>query len=209
MPILATTSSQPKELIPAGNYVAICYEMIHIGTVTEFIMGEPKVLNKVRIGWELPTERKVFNSEKGEQPFVHSEEYTLSMHEKSNLRKTLASWRGKDFTEEEAKSFDITKLLDKSCMLNLIHKPTKSDPSKIYVKLGSVSPVPKGMNIPERTNPIRVLSYDNFDYNLFNSLPDWIKDKIVGSNEFKALQTPNSTTFDANHIDEPIDDLPF
>jgi hypothetical protein len=63
MAINATNEGKPRELIPAGNYVARCYQMIHIGSVTENIMGEEKQLNKVRIGWELPTELRVFKEE--------------------------------------------------------------------------------------------------------------------------------------------------
>ena len=111
MAIIATTNSQPRELIPAGNYVARCYQMVQIGTVNEIINGEQKQLQKVRIGWEFPNDQKVFSEEKGLQPIVFNEEYTLSMGEKANLRKMLASWRGKDFSVDEAKSFDITVLL--------------------------------------------------------------------------------------------------
>ena len=142
--INATNTAPKREVIPAGNYAARCYQMIHIGTVAEVILGEEKILNKVRIGWELPTETRVFNEEKGEQPMVLSEEFTLSLHEKAKLRKFLASWRGKDFSEEEAKSFDVTKLLGAPCMLNIIHKPSKKDPSQIYAVIGSCSPFQKG-----------------------------------------------------------------
>lgn len=207
MSIIATTNSAPKELIPAGNYIARCYQMIQIGHVKEVILGEVKTLNKVRIGWELPTETKVFNVEKGEQPFVISEEYTLSMHEKSNLRKMLASWRGKDFTVEEAGSFDITKLLGVPCMVNIIHRPAKSDPSRMYQKIGSVSPLAKGVTCPPQSNPTSVLQYDNFNHELFASLPDFIKDKIKNSEEFIKMQSPEQSVFLSN--EGPEDDLPF
>lgn len=209
MAILATTNSTPREPIPAGNYAARCYQMIQIGTVKEVINNEVKELNKVRIGWELPTETKVFKQENGEQPLVISEEYTLSMHEKSNLRKMLASWRGKDFSEEEAKGFDITKLLGKTCMVNIIHKASKTDASKIYEKIGSVSSVPKGLEIPPQINPTMVLQYDDFDYKLYDSLPDFIKDKIKGSTEFAALQQPNAVAMNHSTALPETDDLPF
>lgn len=210
MAIIATNKGVQRELIPAGNYIARCYQMIQIGTVEKMIMGSMKTLNEVRIGWELPTELKVFSPEKGEQPFIISKEFTLSMNEKSNLRKVLASWRGKDFTEEEAKAFDITKLLGVPCMLNVIHKPTKTDPSKIYEEIGSISPMPKGMVCPPQINETSVLEYEKFDWQLFNSLPDFIKLKVQSSAEFKEMQNPNQKDFHhANDITEPIDDLPF
>jgi hypothetical protein len=188
--------------------------MIHIGTVSELILGEKKILNKVRIGWELPTEQRVFNEDKGEQPLVISEEFTLSMHEKSKLRKFLASWRGKDFTEDEAKCFDVSKLIGAACMLNIIHKPSKSNPSNIYAIIGSVSPMPKGFNIPPQINNTFILDYDDFSIEKFNLLPDFIKAKMQGSIEFAAMQQPalvqTENNFDESHTNNNnIDDLPF
>lgn len=206
MAILATNTGQQRELIEAGNYVARCYEMIHIGTIEEIIAGEKKILNKVRIGWELPTELKVFKEENGEQPLVISKEYTLSMHEKANLRKTLASWRGKDFSDDEAKSFDITKLIGATCMLNVIHKPSK-DGAKTYQEIGSISPMPRGVSAPAALNKPRILQYDDFSWSLFDSLPDFIKIKIKGSLEFAAMQQPNAVQHEQQT--ETVDDLPF
>jgi hypothetical protein len=205
MAITATTNSTVREIIPAGNYIARCYQMIEIGTVNELIMGENKVLKKVRIGWELPTELKVFNEDKGEQPLVTSKEYTLSMHEKSSLRADLKSWRGKDFTEEEARAFDITKLIGKPCMINIIHKPSKSDPTKIYANIAGITPLLKGVTMPEQMNPTFVLSYDSFNQEAFEALPDFIKDKMKGSLEYAAIHQPNVVQTQAQHED----DLPF
>lgn len=216
MAINATNTGVKREPIPAGNYPARCYQMIHIGTVTEFIMGEQKILNKVRIGWELPTELRVFDESKGEQPLVISEEFTLSMHEKSKLRAFLTAWRGRGFSEDEAKCFDITKLLGAVCLLNIIHKPSKKDPSVVYANIGSISPVPKGFTVAAQINPTFVLDYDSFSWDAFNRLPDFIKDKMKGSIEFAAMQQPNhqSLTSDVqdfyNGVNEPFpDEAPF
>lgn len=228
MAILATNNSTPRELIPTGNYVARCYQMVQIGTVKEVINGDLKVLQKVRIGWEFPNDKKVFSEEKGEQPYVFSEEYTLSMGDKANLRKMLESWRGKGFSVDEAKSFDITALIGKTCMVNIIHVPSKKDPSRIYSKIGSVSSVPKGLTVPPQVNPTFVLSYDDFSYDKFNSLPDFIKDKMKTSSEFQALNNfSNNGNSGGGHEDgrpapirdvagnvypkvvEDISDLPF
>lgn len=210
MPIIASNNYTQRELIPAGNYIARCYQMIEIGTVSEVIMGQPKTLRKVRIGWELPEECRVFSPEKGEQPFVISQEFTLSLNEKSNLRKMLASWRGKDFNEEEAKAFDISKLIGVACMLNVIHKPAKSDPSKIYEQIGSVSPLPKSIKCPAQVNKTIRLEYDSFNLDTFEALPDFIKDKMRGSLEYAAMKNPHETNIpNASDITEPLDDLPF
>lgn len=210
MSIYATNSSVQRELIPSGNYIARCYQMIEIGTVSEFIMGKQVTLKKVRIGWELPTETRIFKPENGEQPLVISKEYTLSMNEKSNLRKDLKSWRGKDFTDDEARSFDITKLLGAPCMLNIIHKPSK-DQSRVYEEIAGITSIPKGMQTPAQVNKTFVLSYEDFDISVFESLPDFIKTKMKGSLEYAALSQPQHKNMDsADDINnEESEELPF
>lgn len=208
MAILATNSVTQRELIPAGNYIARCYQMIEIGTVTEAFMGESKTLKKVRIGWELPEETRVFREGNGEQPLVISKEYTLSMNEKSNLRKDLSSWRGKDFSDDEARSFDITKLLGQPCMLNIIHKPSKTDPSKVYEQISGITKIPKSMTPPAQVNKTLLLSYDNFDDAEFEKLPDFIKVKMKGSQEYQQLLVPQERHIGGSGIQEE-DDLPF
>lgn len=211
MAINATTNGNtPRELIPTGNYIARCYKMIHIGTVEEIILGEKKILNKVRIGWELPTELRVFNQDKGEQPLVIDKEFTLSLHEKSALRSVLKSWRGKDFTEDEAKCFDITNLLGVQCMINIIHKPSKKDANKIYEEIAGITAVPKGITVPAQINPTFCLDYDNFDEVKFSALPDFIKQKMQTSMEYSALIQPNHREFKSdNDSKQEESDLPF
>lgn len=210
MSINATNNSAAREITPAGNHIARCYQMIEIGTVTEIIMNKSQTLRKVRIGWELPLETKVFKEENGEQPFVISKEYTLSMHEKSNLRKDLKNWRGRDFTDDEAKCFDITKLVGVPCMLNIIHTPSK-DGQRMYANISGVTPMPKGVKCPPQFNDTVVLSYDHFDEDVFNLLPDFIKDKMKTSIEYAGLSKPQETHIHTPEL-EPVEeenDLPF
>lgn len=210
MGIIATSNGSTNYApMEAGNYVARCYQMIHIGTVEETFNGETKMQNKVRISWETPTEKKVFKEENGEQPYSLSKEFTLSMHEKSTLRKFLEGWRGKAFTKEECDSFDISVLIGKPCMLNVIHKTSKQ--GKVFAEISSISSMPKGMKCDEQINKSVCLSYDAWDEDVFKALPDFIKDKMVTSQEYKQMTAP-----DFKHLDEPKDsdsknedDLPF
>jgi hypothetical protein len=45
----------------------------------------------------------------------------------------------------------------------------------------------KGTLCPEQINPTQVLSYDNFDVSLFESLPEILRKKIESSKEYKEL----------------------
>jgi hypothetical protein len=211
MAIIATSNGSTNfEPMATGNYPARCYSMIHIGTIDEVILGTQKTLNKVRITWELPTELKVFKEENGEQPQVISKEFTLSMHEKSTLRSFLKNWRGKDFTEEEAKAFDIEKLIAAPCMLNITHKKSK-DGTKTYAEIGSISTMPKGFPCPEQINPSFVWTYEDFNIEKFNSLPEFIKNKMVNSVEYKQAVSGGMeiNVVEPQIVNEENDDLPF
>lgn len=186
--------------VEPGTYLARCYSMIEIGTVETEFNGEKKKAHKVNITWELPTETAVFKPEKGEEPFVVSKTYTLSMHEKATLRKDLESWRGKGYTDAEAERFDITKLLGQPCILSVIHQPGKNDPTKSYVAISSISKLMKGQECPPQINPTRVLSYDKFDWEVFEKLSDYMKDKIKSSEEYKKLVQPEAIDTDAKDL---------
>lgn len=187
MAIIASTkgSSIAREPIPAGAYAARCYSIVDLGTREEVIQGNAKVLRKVRVTFELPTERRVFNEEKGEQPCVISKEFNLTLSEKSTLRSFLKSWRGKDFTEAEAKAFDVAKLIGAPCLLNIIHVAGKANPSRMYDEISSVSPLPKGMVCPPQENPSFEFSMDGtFDQAAFDLLPNFLKEKVMSSFEY-------------------------
>jgi hypothetical protein len=209
MAIIATSNGAKNyEPVEAGTYAARCYSMVHIGTVTDSFEGKEKQLNKVRLSWELPTELKVFKEENGEEPYSLGKSFTLSMHEKATLRKFLAGWRGKDFTDEEAKSFDITKLLGVPCMISVIHKVSKD--GKKYAEISSLSRLPKGMECPEQINPSFEFSVLEFDQAKFDTLPEWLQNEVRASQEYKNLKQPNHQDLgSAPSHDNEEDDLPF
>lgn len=216
MAIIAKSSGETtqRELIPAGTYLARCYSMVHLGTVKQTYLGEDKWTNLVRITWELPTELRCFNADKGEQPCVISKEVTLSMNEKSTLRALLTGWRGKAFTEDEAKEFDVAKLLGKSCMISIFHQASKSNPDKVYERIASISPMMKGMQCPAQINPTFEFSVLDYNQDKFDTMPEFIKEMIRGSKEFQQMLQPKPVAQVAqapvvNSVDDFIDDLPF
>jgi hypothetical protein len=183
----STGESTQRELIPAGTYIARCYSVIHLGHVVQKYMGEEKVVDLVRFTWELPTELKCFNQDKGMQPCAISREMTFSLNEKSNLRAMLNAWRGKALTEEEAKAFDLAKLIGQPCMINLIHQPSKANPEKVYERIAAVMPMMKGMTCPPQHNPSMEFSVLEFDRTKFETLPTFLQEMIVGSKEYQAM----------------------
>lgn len=206
MAIIAENKGGDYVLIPAGNHLARCYGMVQIGTVKEETgIYAGKESHKVRISWETPHECHDFG--KGLQPFSVHKEFTLSMNEKATLRKYLESWRGKAFTEAEAEKFDITKLLGKPCMINVIHKT--SGKGSTYADISSIATLPKGLECPDQVNATVELSFDNWNQIVFDSLPDFVKEKIKKSKEYAAITAPGHTETPQANGSDSDDDLPF
>ena len=200
MPIIAKNAGKKRELAPQGNHVAICYKMVELGTITDTFKGEDVTRHRVLLYWELSNELATFDGV--EKPISVSKEFSLSMNEKSTLRKMLESWRGKAFTEKEANAFDITKLMGVPCMVNVIHVTSQS--GNQYENVSSITPLPKGMEIPTQFNDSFEFSIDGYDQAKFDTFPDFIKEKISSSVEMKARQATAPVV-----IEEEEEELPF
>ena len=184
MKITRTTTREP---VPQGVFPARCYKVIHFGTIPDTYQGESKLTNKLRIDWELPTETKVFDQDKGPQPLSISKDYTASFNEKSNLYKDLSSWIG-DLSKLD--EFDINQILGRDCMVNVQHKT--SGAGNVYAYIASVMPMPSGMDCPPPVNPQFMWDFeDHFDDGVLENMHDFFKDKIKSSLEYKAKMEPN------------------
>lgn len=182
MAIIATNSGNSIDPVPAGMHLARCIKMFHIGTVKESFEGTEKEMNKIMITWELPNCLYLFEEGEKEEPRMISKEYTLSMNPKSNLRKHLDSWRGTPFSEEEAVSFDVTKLLGVDCMIQVLHsEKTKKD--RVYANVNVITPVTEGTSTPSQYYPTFEFNYENIK-ETFKDVPEWIQKKIKTSKEF-------------------------
>ena len=190
MAIVATSeASFERTPIPVGNHVARCFSMVEIGTVSGEYQGVPNKNRKVRITWELTNETKTYTNKEGEEitrNHVISKTYTLSLGEKATLRKDLDSWRGQPFTEEQARAFDITKLLNVPCMINVI--AAKSKAGKDYEKIQTIATMPKGFPAPVAVNEVFELNYSEFSVEKFLSLHSFIREDMEKTPEFEAVK---------------------
>ncbi len=190
---IKATKQSTFEIIPEGSYVARIYRILHIGTIPNEMYGGKT--NKAYISFELPTETRVFDKERGEQPMVISNEYTLSFGEKSNLKKVIDACDPKALkvgTDGFVEEYDIENLLGKTCLVSVIHKTSAKG---TYANVGSVTMVPKGMTCPPQVNESKILNYDSFDEAYFASLPEFLKKKIEASDEYKIMN--GSEEFDS------------
>jgi len=174
--VIIKESDMKFTLCPAGTHFARCFAIVDLGTHTETFQGKVKQLRKIRISWEICGEK----TEDG-KPFTISKFYTRSLGEKATLQKDLQSWRGKPFTAEELKGFEMKNILGAACMLTVIHEE-KADKT-MRDKIASVAAVPKGSQIPDLQTPKFIFDIDEWDNAVYEKLPDWVKEKITTSPE--------------------------
>ena len=202
------------ESTPSGMHLARCYRIIDLGTQKSEYLGQVKYLRKVMLGWEVHGADDNGNplKMKDGRPFAMFKNYTLSWSEKANLRIDLQTWRGKPFTAEEMRRFDLKTILGAWCMLNVIEK--QGTDGKMYVNVSGVTPVPsmiKQAGMPQPVNKNEVFKIDEPDMEIFQTFSDNLKKKIVSAPEWERLNAkPSATPADppAPSFGED-DDIPF
>lgn len=207
------------ERCPPGMHLARCYRIMDLGTQKSEYMGQTKYLHKIMIGWELhgvDEGGKPLTMFDG-RPFAIFKNYTLSWSEKANLRLDLQSWRGKPFSQEEMRKFDLKNVLGAWCMLNVIERQGQN--GNTYSNVDSVSPVPtiiKQNGLPQPVNKNEMFNLQEPDWVLFETFSDNLKQKIINSPEFEKVKKAADYQSDANAeanspkpaFDED-DDIPF
>lgn len=135
--------SAPRTLCPAGPQSVICVDGVYLGHTVDQFPGTPaKLVEKYALIF-VTTD---FDPATGRR-FEMAREFTVSMHEKSGLRKFLESWRNRRYTDEEARNVPLHKVVGQCGMALVEHKTSAA--GNEYAKLASIMPLPKGMPKPE------------------------------------------------------------
>lgn len=163
-----------------GMQQAVCSHVYDLGMQPGY---QGAISHKLVILWEL--EERIKEGEYAGQRFVISKFYTASLNEKANLRNDLVAWRGRDFTPDELKGFDIEKIVGANCYVNLVEK--KKTDGRTAIVVASIAPFKQRPDGPAPMVPELARDY----------VPDWIK---------KLLDKP--TQPDTSDI-EPNDIVPF
>lgn len=186
--------------VPSGAFIGRCYSLIDLGTQHTDGQYGPKDQHKIQIGWELFGEDDEGNQltveyEGTTMPMTIKKSYTVSLHEKSGLRRDLASWRGRDFTDEEAKAFDISKLLGAYCMVNVT---TSENNGKTYSNVGGLTKLPTALK-DAKPAPVHgniLFDMDNPDMALFAGFHEKLQEAIKRAPEWKGSKAAATSDYD-------------
>ena len=200
----------PISPIEAGTHPAICYGLVDLGM--QYSERYKNSSQKIVLMWELPDEKIEIDGKNVSR--VISQTYTCSLNEKAVLRKDLASWRGRDFTDEELAAFDLRNIVGKPCLLSIIHKENNGS---TYANVGGVMKMPKGMPTLEQTMKTIVFDLDDSPLSDMANLPEWLQKRIISSETYKERVAADSgagddkeeSAADFMEIADDEGDLPF
>lgn len=190
--------------IPQGAHLAICTMVADVG-MQEGFNGKPQ--RKVYLRFEVPDERVEFerDGQHVEGPAIIGKMYTLSLSEKANLRRDLENWRGRPFTADELKGFDLVNVLGKPCQIAVTHD-TKD--GKTYANINGIMGLSKDQKPRAATikpeNELVEYSVEEHTQASFDKLPKWIKEKVEGRVTDGASEPPPN-----QKADEFDDEIPF
>ncbi|GAB1425952.1 hypothetical protein MASR2M16_31860 [Thauera terpenica] len=185
---ITATDSTEFELPPAGATAARCCAVIDLGSQESTYQGETKTQPKVLLTFELAELRT------DGTPHRVSRRMTASLHKKAQLRAFLEQWRGRAFTDDEQRAFNVGKLLNAPCLLNLVHIERAG---KQYANILSVSPVPKGMSAPELSEKPVIFDLAAPDWQAYAGLSSRMQETISASPEYQAAKAPASVRLSA------------
>ena len=191
-----------KILPETGLNPARIYSIIDFGTQDTEFQGEAKKTHQVQISFELPNQLHTFKKELGEQPLSVHKTFTLSLHSKGKLRPFISSYTGITLTDEMAENYDISLLIGRAGMLNIVRAVSKTGSE--YANIMSFAPVMKGLNVPEQINPsvlfVIPAKWDDDTQVKFKQLPQFMQDIIMKSYEYRALMTQDTIANSATQV---------
>jgi hypothetical protein len=204
--------------VAPGMHLARCYRIVDMGTQKSEYQGQIKHLNKVMLQFEVHGEDEAGNAlvtAKGE-PMSISKNFTLSLAEKATLRKDLQAWRGRDFTADELRGFELKNVLGAWAMITAAK--SMGNNGKEYTNVISINPVPvaiKKAGLPEGFNKLSMFVIDEPDMELFETFGDGLKEKIRATPEWRARNggqeqpSAKKPSSGGSGFDDMDDDIPF
>lgn len=165
----------------AGQYFARCFGIYDIGTqtVTSKSFGTAQK-RQVNIAFELLKNMDEEDVRRDDgKPFVISQTFTFSMHERATLRKFIGDWLGRPLTEKEVQEFDLASLIGRPTLIQVVHKQSGDN---TYANIGTIMTTKKSF---EGVNPEVVFSVEQPDAgDMLDNLPQWLQEKVRGSLEW-------------------------
>ena len=178
MPLVAKASDgKPFTPAPEGLHPALCWAVVDLGIQEKGGMY-PGEQHQVYLGFDLLDTSIEFEKDGKAQtgPMRVGVTLTLSLGEKAKLRKWLERWRGKEFTADELKGFDISKLVGLPCNVLVTHT-TKGE--KTHANVESILKWTPGVAHPAPAKETLYFSLEDHTLEQVRKhIPEWLQERI-------------------------------
>lgn len=180
---------KPAEAMEAGNYPCRIVQVIDLGLQPQRAwQGEEKPpAHSLMVTYEFTDEfmKDDDGNDMEDKPRWLSEEFPLRSLE-SDLAKSTKRYKALDPNCDLGG--DWAKLVGTPCMVTVTtSEGTGKNVGRTFNNIGGVSAMRSrdADRTPDLVNPAKILDLDTPDMEIFNSLPEWLQDKIKGNLEFK------------------------
>ena len=205
-----------------GIYQGTCYSIVDLGTTDQEYKGVTSKKTRVHLCFEithaLDPEDNQITMEDG-RPFGVFKTYTASLFEAAALRKDLESWRGKSFTEQELKGFDISNLIGCTAKIEVGHTAATEFSPGGKPKILALREPRDGVQKVDTINDAVIFDLDVYldDFrgkqgpeskamcDIFDGLPTWQQGDIQNSYEFQAVDSSGGDSM-ASEVSKLTDD---
>lgn len=171
-----------RELAPEGVHNAVCVQVIDLGTQEVRDFKDKNKINKVRkvqLAFQLVEEE----TSEGNAVVVYRQ-YTFTNSPKSNLMKDLKAWLAVKDAE-----FEMDNCLGKPVSVTIEHAETEKG---TFANVTNLAGVAKGVKVKKASEPLRSLYLEEFDEEVFNELPEYLRLKIADTDEYAAATAPKA-----------------
>jgi hypothetical protein len=133
---------------PTGTHPAVLVDVIDLGRLPNSFAkpGQAATVHKIRLVWQLAECLPGSN-----RRYTVGRLYTLSLHERSTLRKHLDAWIG-PLSPTQLAGFDLEEMIDCACLLSIVHNDRDG---ATWANVEAVMRLPRGMAVPEPDGYVR------------------------------------------------------
>lgn len=167
-------------MCPAGTHVARLVQVIDMGTIDSVWQGKTKKRRELRLAFETPTKRAVFDEVRGPEPFVVGRYFGASLNDKSNLTPVVRNLLG-----HIPQHLDLALLVDRPCLITVSHAP-KKDGSGTYPLISTVAAPSEDFPVPAASTPTFYYHTSMLKGGTWDKLPTWLKERIEKCDQFVA-----------------------
>lgn len=182
-----TVGSRAKPSIPPvepGSYLARCIGVVDLGEQEVEYKGKTRYSDKVKLIFELPTERITIDGEV--LPRQLSRNFTFSVSKKGSLRQFISAWLSRSFTDGEFSEFDLFSLLLHPALLSVVHSEDGQ-----HANIAGAMAVPRGMDVPTAQSDLIRFDTQEWDDSAFDALPEYLQDQLKRSTQYRNMHLPD------------------